>query len=59
MKKKKIIINQQEQVIFGVAIILNKKVAVIEIKNYHLKKFLLCEDVTSNELNDKLPLEGC
>ena len=39
-KKKKIIINQQELVIFGVTIILNMKVMVMEIKHYHLKNIL-------------------
>ena len=32
VKKKKIIINQLEKVIFGVTIILNAKVTVIEVK---------------------------
>ena len=39
-KKKKIIINQQELVIFGVTIILNMKVMVMEIKHYQLKNIL-------------------
>ena len=36
--EKKIITNQQEKVIFGVTIILNMKVTVIEIKRYWLNK---------------------
>ena len=41
MRKKKIIINQSELVIFGVIIILNIKVMVIEIKLYQLKNTLI------------------
>ena len=41
MRKKKIIINQLELVIFGVIIILNIKVMVIEIKFYQLKNTLI------------------
>ena len=40
-KKKKIIINQQELVIFAVTIILNMKVMVMEIKHYQLKNILI------------------
>ena len=40
--KKKIIVNQEEQIIFGVAIfILNMKVMVTEIKHYQLKNILI------------------
>ena len=41
MKKKEMIINQQEQVIFGVIFILNTKVTVIETKQYQLKNILI------------------
>ena len=40
-KKKKIIISQQEPVIFRVAIILNMNVTLIEIKHYLLKNILI------------------
>ena len=39
--KKKIIINQYQQVMFGVTIILNMKVTMIEIKLYQLKNTLI------------------
>ena len=39
--KKKIIINQEEQVIFGATIILNMKVTVIEIKHCQLRNILI------------------
>ena len=39
--KKKIIIKHQELVIFGIIIILNMKVKVIEIKGYQLKNILI------------------
>ena len=41
MQKKKIIINQYEQVIFGVIIILNMDVMMIEIKHCQLKNILI------------------
>ena len=40
MKRKKIIITQQEEVIFEVAIILNMKVIVIEIKKLSVEEYL-------------------
>ena len=39
--KKKIIVNQQEYVIFGVTIILNAKVMTIEIKHFQFKNILI------------------
>ena len=39
--KKKIIINQLGEVLFGVTIILNMKVEVREIKHYELKNILI------------------
>ena len=44
--KKKIITNQQEQITFGVAIMLTLKVTVIDIKNYQLKESLIKLDHT-------------
>ena len=41
MKKKKIIVNQQEQLTFGVTITLNMKVMVTEINHYQLKNMLI------------------
>ena len=41
MKKKKIVINQLEYVMFGETIIFNMKVAVTEIKGYQLKSILI------------------
>ena len=38
---KKIIINQEERIIFEVTIVLNTKVTVIEIKHYYLKTILV------------------
>ena len=40
-KKKRIVINQSEQVIFGVTIISNTEVTVIKIKHYQLKNILI------------------
>ena len=40
-KKKKIIINQYEQVAFGAKVILSMRTMEIEIKNYHLKNILI------------------
>ena len=41
MKKKNTIISQKQQVIFGVTIMLNMKVTMIEIEHYQLKNFLI------------------
>ena len=41
MKKKKIVINQLEYVMFGETIIFNMKVVVTEIKGYQLKSILI------------------
>ena len=46
MKNKKIAINQYKKVIFGVIIITNLKVTVIEIKHYQLKSILIKLDHT-------------
>ena len=47
---KKIIINQQEQVIFGIIIALNMEVTVIETKHDQLKNILikLEQEITNN-----------
>ena len=39
-KEKKIIINQYESVIFGVTIILNMKVTVLEIKQLSVEEYI-------------------
>ena len=41
MKKAKIVTNQEEQLFFGVTIILNMKVTMIEIKHHQSKNILV------------------
>ena len=46
--RKKIMKNQNEQVVFGMTIILNMKVAMMAIKHYQLKNTLIKLDYTIN-----------
>ena len=41
MKKKNVIINKSELLVFGLTVILNMKVTAIEIKYYQFKNILI------------------
>ena len=47
--RKKIMKNQNEQVVFGMTIILNMKVAMMAIKHYQLNNILIKLDYTIND----------